>query len=79
MLLVGVSFSVNVFQATAFALKQQEFTPTLSDIARQIQQISPEVSKRDSEYQARLRQIGDEASNGTAVNRLLITLQTSIP
>lgn len=75
MLLVALSFSLSILHATSFAMQQREFTPTLSNIAWQIQQISPQVSKKDSLHQAMLRQIGDEASSGTAVNRLLCELQ----
>jgi hypothetical protein len=75
-LLITVSLSLGVFQATSFALQQHEFTPTLSDIAWQLQQLSPQVSKRDSEYQAKLRQIGDEGNSGLAVSRLLCELQS---
>jgi hypothetical protein len=74
-LLITTSLSLSVLQATSFALQQREFNPTLADIAWQIQQIAPEVSKRDSEYQAKLRQIGSQASSGTAVNRLLTEFQ----
>jgi hypothetical protein len=78
-LLVGLGLSLSVLQTTSFALQQHESTPTLSDIARQIQQISPQVSQKDSRQQAMLRQIGDEASCGTAVNRLLAELQYHHP
>jgi len=78
-LLVGLGLSLSVLQATSFALQQREFPPTLSDIAWQIQQISPQVSKRDSRQQAMLRQIGDDASCGTAVNKLLSELQFHDP
>ena len=78
-LLVGLGLSLSVLQTTSFALQQREFTPTLSDIARQIQQISPQVSQRDSRRQAMLRQIGDEASCGTAVSKLLCELQSHDP
>ena len=71
-LLVALGLSLGV------ALQQRESTPTLSDIAWQIQQISPQVSEKDSLHQAMLR-IGDEASRGTGVNRLLSELQFHEP
>jgi len=71
--------SLGVLQATSVALQQRESTPTLADIAWQIQQISPQVSEKDSLHQALLRQIGDEASCGTGVNKLLSELQYHKP
>jgi hypothetical protein len=78
-LLVGLGLLLSVLQSTSFALQQHDFTPTLSDIAWQIQQISPQVSPKDSRQQAMLRQIGDEASSGTAVSKLLLELQFHHP
>jgi hypothetical protein len=78
-LLIAVSLSLGMLQASSFALQQREFTPTLSDIAWRIQQIAPQVSQRDSEYQASLRQIGNYASRGTAVNQLLSEFKSYDP
>jgi hypothetical protein len=78
-LLVSLSLLLSVLQATSFALQQREFAPSLSDIARQIQVISPQVSEKDSLHQAMLRQIGNEASSGTAVNRLLSEFKSHEP
>jgi hypothetical protein len=78
-LVITVGLSLGVLQASSFALQQGELTPTLSDIAWRIQQIAPQVSQRDSEYQASLRQIGDDASRGTAVARLLSEFKSNDP
>ena len=76
-LLVGLGLSLGVLQATSFALQQRESTPTLSDIAWQLQQLSPQISATDSRHQAMLRQIGrrSDLRNG----REPITHRTSIP
>jgi hypothetical protein len=77
-LLVALGLWLGVLQAANAAVQQSASTPTLSDIAWQIQQISPQVSRKDSLHQAMLRQIGNEASCGTAV-RLLAELQSHEP
>jgi hypothetical protein len=68
-LLVGLSLSLAFVQVAGFGLQAPTTTPTIADVARQIQQISPEATRQTSLNQARLRQIAD-ASCGVILNNL---------
>ena len=57
--------------ATGFALHPPASAPTVYDVARQLQQLSPAVSREDSIRQAMLRHVGAEASCGDILNNAL--------
>jgi len=69
-LLAGVSLSLGLMHAAGLALQPPASTPTVYDVARQLQQLSPEVSQKNSFVQATLRQIGAEASCGEILNNI---------
>lgn len=64
-LLVALGLSLGVLQATSFALQQRESPPSVFEVARRLQLLSPGLSREDSLRQATLRHIGAEASGGT--------------
>ncbi len=57
-LLVGLSLSLGIPQATVFAMQQRERSPSLCEVAKRLQQLSPGLSREESLRQAVLRQIG---------------------
>jgi hypothetical protein len=71
-LLVGAGLSLSVMHAAGFALRPRASTPTVYDVARRLQQLSPEVSREDSLRQAMLRHVGAEASCGAAPNNTIL-------
>jgi hypothetical protein len=78
-LLLGLSLSLGAMHAAGFALQPPASTPTVYDVARQLQQLSPEVSQRDLLAQATLRQIGAEASCGKILNNIFAEAQSHDP
>ena len=58
-LLVGLSLSFGILQATIFAMQPH---PTLCEVAKRLQRLSPGLSREESLRQAALRQIGVEAA-----------------
>ena len=64
-LLVGLSLLLGVLQATVFALQQSESPPSVCEVARRLQRLSPGLSRTESLRQAVLRQIGADASGQT--------------
>jgi hypothetical protein len=65
--LLALSLSLGVMHETGFTLHPPRSAPTVYDIARQIQQLSPAVTKEDAIRQAMLRHVGAQAS-GAAPN-----------
>jgi hypothetical protein len=61
-LLLGLSLSLGAVQATSFALQQPEAPPSVAEIARRLQQLSPQLSHEESLRQAMLRGISPETS-----------------
>ncbi len=61
-LLVAVGLSVGAVRAVGVPLKPSASAPSVANLARQLQQISPEMSQRDSLVQATLRQVGPDAA-----------------
>ncbi len=64
-LLVGLSLSRGVLHTTGFALQQAESPPSVYEIARRLQQLSPGLSRKESLRQAVLRQMGAETNDQT--------------
>jgi hypothetical protein len=62
--LLAVGLSIGVMHAAGVALRRPTSAPTVADVARRIQQLSPQMSERDSLLQATLRQVGPEAACG---------------
>ncbi len=62
--LVAVGLSIGGMHAAGVALKPPASAPTVADVAWQIQQLSPQISEKDSLLQATLRQVGPEAACG---------------
>jgi hypothetical protein len=69
-LLVGLSLSFGVLQATSFALQQRELSPSVYEVARRLQQLSPGLSREESLRQAVLRQISAEVSCRTPLGEI---------
>jgi hypothetical protein len=69
-LLVGLSLSLGVLQATSFALQQCDLSPSVSEVARRLQQLSPGLSREESLRLAVLRHIGAEASRQTPLGEI---------
>jgi hypothetical protein len=61
-LLVAVGLSIGVMHAAGIALRPPASAPTVAEVAWQLQQLSPDISPRDSLVQATLRHIGPEAT-----------------
>jgi hypothetical protein len=61
-LLAGLGLSLGVLQATVFAIQQHELSPSVCEVAKRLQQLSPGLSEEESLRQASLRQIGVEAN-----------------
>jgi hypothetical protein len=61
-LLVGFGLSLSVLQATTLALQPNPSPPSVYEIARRLQELSPGLSRDESLRQATLRQIGAEVS-----------------
>jgi hypothetical protein len=61
-LLVGLSLSLSVLQATGFALQQCTSHPSVYEVARRLQQLSPSLSHKESLRQAVLRHMGAEVN-----------------
>jgi hypothetical protein len=61
-LLVAISLLLGVLQATSFALQQRESSPSVYEVARRLQVLSPTLSREESLRQAALRQIGADGS-----------------
>lgn len=68
--LVGLGLSLGVLQATSFALQQRPSAPSVDEVARRLQVLSPGLSREDSLRQAMLRHIGAEASGRTTLSDL---------
>jgi hypothetical protein len=69
-LLVGLSLSLGVLQATSFALQQRESSPSLEEVAKRLRQLSPGLSRDESLRQAVLRLVGAEARCQTPLGDL---------
>jgi hypothetical protein len=65
-LLIGAGFVFGVAHGGRFTADAS--SPTVYDIARQLQQFSPEVSRKDLLVQAALRHIGSDASCDEILN-----------
>ena len=78
-LLVGFSLSIGVMHAAGVALQPPASTPTVREVAWQLQQLSPEVSQRDSFLQATLRQIGPEAACRDILNNIFADAKSHGP
>ena len=78
-LLVGFSLSIGVMHAAGVALRPPASTPTVREVAWQLQQLSPEVSRRDSFVQATLRQIGPEATCRDILNNIFADAKSHDP
>ena len=61
-ILVGISLSLGALQATSFALQQRESAPSVYEVARRLQQLSPGLSRKESLRLAVLRHISAEAN-----------------
>jgi hypothetical protein len=59
-LLVTVGLLLNVLQATGFARQQRVASPSVSEIARRLQELAPRLSREESLRQAALRHMGAE-------------------
>jgi hypothetical protein len=70
-LLVGISLSLHVLQATGSALQQREVPLSVDEIAWRLQQLSPGLSRGESLRQAVLRHIGTEANCQTSLGDIL--------
>ena len=62
--LVAVGLSIGAMHEAGVVLKPPASAPTVADVARRIQQLSPQMSERDSLLQATLRQVGPQAACG---------------
>ena len=69
-LLVGLGLSLGVLQATGFALQQRESPPSVYEVARRLQQLSPGLSREESLRQAAIRHIGAEVSRQTPLGEI---------
>jgi hypothetical protein len=69
-LLVAVGFSLGVMHAAGVALKPPAAAPTVAGVAWRLQQLSPEISQKDSLLQATLRQIGPDSACGDLLNNV---------
>ncbi len=70
-ILVGLSLSLGVLQATGSARQQPEEPLSVDEIAWRLQQISPGLSRGESRRQAVLRHIGTEANGQTSLGDIL--------
>lgn len=61
-LLVWLGLSLGAMQATVFALQHHEVSPSVFEVARRLQQLSPNLSREESLRQAVLRNIGAEVN-----------------
>ena len=64
-ILVGLSLSLGVLQATGFAVQPRELPCSVYDVARRLQQLSPGLSREESLRQAVLRQVGADVNSQT--------------
>ena len=69
-LLLAVGLSIGVMHAVGVGLKSPTSAPSVADVAWQLQQISPEMSQKDSLLQATLRQIGPDAACGDLLKNI---------
>jgi hypothetical protein len=69
-LLVAVGLSLGVMHAAGVPLKTPASAPSVADVAWQLQQLSPQISQRDSLLQATLRQVGPDAGCGDLLKNL---------
>jgi hypothetical protein len=69
-LLVGLGLSLGVLQATSFALQPRPSPPSVYEIARRLQELSPALSREESLRQATLRQIAAEAGGRTPLGEI---------
>jgi hypothetical protein len=60
-LLMAVGLAIGVMHAAGVPLNPPASAPSVADVAWQLQQLSPEMSQKDSLLQATLRQIGPNA------------------
>ena len=67
---VGLGLSLGVLQTTSHALQPDPSPPSVYEIARRLQQLSPGLSREESLRQAALRHIGAEASGRTTLGEL---------
>lgn len=66
--LLGLSLSLGVLQTTSFALQQRLPAPSVEEVARRLQVLSPSLSREDSLRQAALRHIGAQLSGRTMLD-----------
>jgi hypothetical protein len=69
-LLLGLSLSVGVLQATVFARQHRESPPSVYEVARRLQELSPGLSRPESLRQAVLRHIGAEVNCQTPLGEI---------
>ena len=75
-LLVDLCLSLAVVQATCFALQQRESHPSVHEVARRIQQLSPDLSPEESLRRAVLVRIGAEMGSRTNLDDVLCQRET---
>jgi hypothetical protein len=76
-LLMGTSFVFGIAHAGSFA--GDASSPTVYDIARQLQQFSPDVSRKDLLVQAALRHIGSDAKCDEILNNFFADKKSHDP
>ena len=68
--LFAVDLSFGVMDAAGVALNPPASAPTVASVAWQLQQLSPEMSQKDSLLQATLRQVGPDAGCGDLLKNI---------
>jgi hypothetical protein len=68
--LVVIGLSLGALGATSFAFQPREPSPSIYEVARRLQQLSPGLSREESLRQAVLRQIGNSASSQTPLGEI---------
>jgi len=69
-LLVGLSLSFGVLQATVSAMQQHERPPSVDEVAKRLQQLSPALSREESLRLAALRQISVQYGHETPLGEI---------
>jgi hypothetical protein len=69
-LLLVVGLSAGIMHAAGVPLKPPASAPSVVDVAWQLQQLSPQLSEKDSLLQAALRHVGPDAACGDVLKNL---------
>jgi hypothetical protein len=78
-ILVAVGLSIGVMHAAGVALRSSASVPSVTEVAWQLQQLSPEISQRDSVLQAAIRQVGPEATCGDILKNIFAETKSHDP